>query len=305
MLESVLDFKEINQKPYLMFLWAFIMSTVGILISTQVSIQISVSQIVGGPVPLGSDFVFSTGGLFAVLFTILPSVYFITHLIKKEELLEEKCIIDHKNGFWTRQGKDILILLFYFFGVSMSFAFWAFFLPENFFQVQIAKIHQIHGLSGAVTGQEWAAFNSILFNNIQVLLFSFAFSFIFGAGAIFIIAWNASVLGVFVGNKLSQYIWHIPLATLPYLPHAIPEISGYVCAGLAGGLISASVLRKQKCEVFRVIFFDSFKLLAMGTVFIFLGAGIESLNVAYQTVCLVLFYSLFMSIIINAIASKA
>lgn len=302
MLESILDFKEINEKPYLMFLWAFVMSTVGILISTQVSIHVSISQILGEYIQ-GRDFVFDTSGLFAVLFTIIPSVYFITHLIKKEELLEEKYVLHHTNGFWIRHGKDIAIFLFYFFGLSMSFAVWSCLLPDSFFQIQIAKIHQVHGLTGSV-GKTWETFQTILFNNLQVLTFSFFFSFIFGAGAVFILAWNASILGVFIGNKLSQYIWHIPLATLPYLPHAIPEISGYLCSALAGGLVSAAVIRRQSLKIFKIIFFDALKLLFLGIVFIVLGAGIEGLELPYQTLCLVLFYSIFLGLIIDAFSQK-
>ena len=265
MLESLLDLRDINRKPYLMLFWSFIMSSIAVLIATQVSYRVVIS-----------GQVFDLTGIFAVLFTIIPSVYFITHLIKKEEFLEEKYIKEHKESlFWERHGKDITILMFYFLGVTLSFALFAFMLPENAFQTQVAKINQIRGVSGAATeAVRFASFNEILSNNLQVMVFSFLFSFIFGAGAVFIIAWNASILGVFVG-RLSKHILEIPFVTLRFLPHGIPEIAGYLCAGLAGGLLSAAVLRKSDAKVLKTIAFDSLKILFLGVVLLVVAAGIE------------------------------
>lgn len=291
----MLDFREINRKPYLMFIWAFAMGSIGILIAAQISFRVAVSSTM-----------FDLTGLFAVLFTIIPSVFFVTHLIKKEELLEEKFIREHKEGmFWQRHGKDIIILLFYFFGLTISFAVWSFLLPESFFQVQHSKIDQIQGVTGAATeAQQYAFFNRILLNNVQVMIFSFLFSFIFGAGAIFILAWNASILGVYVGGKLSELIWHIPGVTFWFIPHGVPEITGYVCAGLAGGMISAAVLRGHNFRILRVVILDSLKLLGLGIFSIIMGAGIESLEPAIQITFLIIFYSVFFAIIFKALAEK-
>ena len=220
-------------------------------------------------------------------------------------MLEEKYIRRHNNMFWERHGKDIMILLFYFFGITMSFAVWAFLLPENFFQVQMSKINQIHGMTGAATkAHQYTFFNRVFFNNIQVMIFSFIFSFIFGAGAIFILAWNASILGVYVGGKLSDFFWHIPGETIRFLPHGIPEITGYVCAGLAGGMISAAVLRGHDIKTLKVISIDSFKLLCLGVFSIFMGAGIEALDPGVQMVFVFIFYSVFLSIIFKAFVKK-
>lgn len=269
MLESLVSFKEITKKPYLMFPWAFIMGSIAIFISAQVSYRVIISSISFDPT-----------GLFAVLFVILPSSYFITHLLKKEELLEEEYIREHhEKFFWVRHEKDIMIMLFFFLGLTMAFAFWSFILPEELFQVQIAKINQIKGINTGVTGaaieSKSALFNRILINNLQVMTFSLIFSFIFGAGVVFIISWNASILGVYVGAKLSETIWHIPLVTLGFLPHGIPEIAGFVTAGLAGGLLSAALIRNRDSHMLKIITADSIKILGIAVSLIFLAAAIE------------------------------
>jgi uncharacterized membrane protein SpoIIM required for sporulation len=268
MLESLFNFEELKQKPYLMFFWSLIIGAAGVWITTWIRYEMVVS-----------DIIIDLSGVFSVLFIVIPSVYFITLLIKKEEEMEEEEIRRHyTKDFWGRHGKDILILLLYFAGLTVVFSLSSFFLPTDFFQVQHEKICEIRNceypFQGQVTGHV-TGFENVLFNNLQVMFFAFIFSFIFGAGAVFILAWNASILGVYIGSHLSKFVWHIPYYSLPFVPHGTLEIAGYICAALAGGIISAAVLRKNTGEVLRIIALDSLKLLIFGAVLIFAGAAVE------------------------------
>ncbi len=264
MLESLIDFKTINEKPYMTFIWAIIISSVAIIITSQISSTVYISNTA-----------VQISGLFALTFTLLPSVYFVTLLIKKEELIEENALRAHyAKGFWERHEKDILILLFYFLGLTLSFAVWTMILPQDFFQIQTAEINRIHGLTGAAA--QFSNFTRILTNNMQVMFFALIFSFIFGAGAVFIIVWNASILGVYIG-QLSKSIWHIPVVSFSFLPHGIPEIGGYVAAGLAGGLLSAAIIRKADIKILKGVAFDSMKIFILGAILIVIGAAIEVL----------------------------
>lgn len=264
MLESMITFDDIYEKPYKIFIWAFAICSVAVFVSTQVAGSVS-----------------SIGfGYFVVLFTIIPSVYFFTELIKKEEAIEEKMIKKYRNGsFFSRHERDLLIILLYFAGITLSFAIWSFLTPDSF-SIQIDKINQIKGVSGQITeftghAANFETFERIFVNNMQVFVISFIFSLLFGAGAVFIIVWNASVLGVYIG-QLSKYIWHIPIVSLSFLPHGVFEIGGYICAGLAGGIVSASILRKNNKDVIKIVIFDSIKLIFVGVMAIMLGAGIEA-----------------------------
>lgn len=269
MLESILSFREVDKSPYLTFVWAVMISTVGILFSTQLFYRVTISGVS-----------FNLTGMFAVIFTIIPSVYFMTTVIKQEEEMEEKACEEHKNmRFFERHEKDILMFLFYFLGVAVTFAVWAFILPEDFFQVQLVKITEIRSaVSGAVTGSivkgDFNSFLLILTNNLEVMVFAFIFSLLFGAGAIFILVWNASILGTAIG-ELSKSVFDIPIQTLRFLPHGIPEIIGYLCAGLAGGIISAAIIRCKSTGVLKMILLDSIKILLVGVFFILIAAGIE------------------------------
>ena len=168
-------------------------------------------------------------------------------------------------------------MLYFFFGVVFAFAVWTMLLPSDYFQVQATKINQIRGI-GQVAGlavDKGVLFQSIFFNNLQVMLFAFVLSLVFGAGAVFILVWNASILGVYIG-QISKQLWHIPLVSLNFLPHGIPEVAAYVAAALAGGLISTAVLRRTKWEILRVVLVDALKILVLAIVLVTAGAGIEA-----------------------------
>ncbi len=284
MLESVLNFKEISKNPHLAFLWAFIVTCVAIVISLQLSYEIH----------LGSGQIFSLTGIFSVVFTIIPLVYLITYAIKKEEKTEEEEIIHHytEKNILERHFYDILFFLFVFLGVTMAYAMFSFLLPESVFQIQLLKINELQGsisgnilikstsyitefFTGAVAANPGASFYMILINNLKVLGFAFVFSLLYGAGAVFIIVWNASILGVYIGY-LAENITHLPVVALSFLPHGLPEIAGYLFAGMSGGILSASLIRRHSMEITKKIFFDCLILLAIGAVLIIGAAYIEA-----------------------------
>ncbi len=279
MLENLLNLDEISANPLLVFVWAFIIGIVGIMISMQVGFNIP-----------AAGAAFNLTGLFAVLFIIIPSVPFIIMLIKNEEMMEEEAISRHySQSFWDKHGRDVVVLLFYFAGITLSFALSSFFLPYETFHVQLATINEIRGsLSGSINnaaalgGQGYSlyaidnyqSFLAILLNNLQVMMFSFLFSFAFGAGAVFIIVWNAAILGVFIG-QLSKNIFELPFISLLFIPHGIPEIAAYLLAGLAGGIISAAIVRKIPTHTMETIILDAFKMMTLAVALVFIAAGIE------------------------------
>ena len=75
------------------------------------------------------------------------------------------------------------------------------------------------------------------------MLFTLAFSLIFGAGAIFILAWNASVIAAAIGIFSQYNIGQIPLGIARYMIHGFPEIAAYFITALAGGIFGVGILR--------------------------------------------------------------
>jgi uncharacterized membrane protein SpoIIM required for sporulation len=108
-----------------------------------------------------------------------------------------------------------------------------------------------------------------------VLIFTLIFSLIFGAGAIFILAWNASVIAAAVGIFVKSDIAHLPIGISRYMIHGLPEIAAYFIGALAGGIISVAIIRQAKNEKFWKIMQDSLNLIIAAIIILFLAALIE------------------------------
>lgn len=128
-------------------------------------------------------------------------------------------------------------------------------------------------------------------NNFRLLIFVFLTSFIFGSGALFILTWNASIIGVYIGeaairsansvvslfSKVPAYFGSVPFAMGRLLLHGIPEFLGFFISALAGGILSAAILRhKFRDRAFIRVLLDSLALFAVSVVLIFAAAVIES-----------------------------
>jgi len=284
MLESILNFREISKNPHLAFVWSFVITCVAIFISLQLSYEIY----------LGTGQVFSLTGIFSVVFTVIPLVYLMTYTLRREEQIEEEEIKHHytEKTILERHCYDILFFLFIFLGITVGYALFSFILPESVFQIQLLKISELRGaisgnflamststfsdfFTGAIAANPEAAFYIIFINNMKVLAFSFVFSLLYGCGAVFIIVWNASILGVYIGYH-AENITHMPIVALSFLPHGLPEIAGYLFAGMSGGILSASLIRRHSMQITKKIFFDCLILLVVGTFLILIAAGIEA-----------------------------
>jgi uncharacterized membrane protein SpoIIM required for sporulation len=84
---------------------------------------------------------------------------------------------------------------------------------------------------------------SIIGNNFGVMIFTLIFSLIFGAGAIFVLAWNASVISAAIGVFTSYNVNEIPMGLIRYMIHGFPEIAAYFITALAGGIFGVGVIR--------------------------------------------------------------
>ena len=215
-----------------------------------------------------------TTGLFTVILITMASIPLINRMLRYEEYEDEKMMETHT--FFQRYGDVILAYVTFFSGMiiamSLSFVILPDQVAETVFDEQINEINIIRGKF--TFGSK---FFEILMNNISVLMLSFLFSFLFGSGAIFILGWNASVLSAAIGllAKASGGVKAVPSAVLMFLPHGSFEIGAYFIGAIAGGLVSAAVMRKRSLKFWHVVR-DSMKLLILSFIFLLLGAVIET-----------------------------
>jgi len=194
---------------------------------------------------------------------------------QEREASKEVTPLDELN--FLQRYRDILkIYTAFFCGTILSFSIIFMVLQDQtsslIFQDQINEIKAIRGM---VTFTD--TFSKIVTNNIGVLFLSFLFSFLFGAGAIFILAWNASVLSIAIGTLARTLggVKALPLALLPFLPHGMLEILAYFIGAIAGGIVSAAITRR-KSHKFLFIVKDGLKLMGVSMVLLIVAAFIES-----------------------------
>jgi uncharacterized membrane protein SpoIIM required for sporulation len=229
--------------------------------------------------------------VFLTVLACLPFIYSTIKFQGEKDLVEtsEKTIL-------KEHGKALTTFLFLFFGVVVSFSLWYTFLPSSvthiLFKSQTDTIVNINNRLTANAIQQARIFSLIFFNNLKVLIFCILFSFLYGTGAIFILTWNASVIGTAIGNfirsnlssavassglaKLGSYFHIFSLGLLKYSIHGVPEILSYFVAGLAGGIISVAVINQSiHSNKFSRIVIDSSSLILISLVLLLLSALLE------------------------------
>jgi uncharacterized membrane protein SpoIIM required for sporulation len=286
-LESIISPENAENRPFLMIFLGFLYTTLAIFLSYYVFEAYS-----------------SIFMIFLATLAMTPIVYRIIRMEEEKDLTdtEEKVLL-------KEHSKALKAFMYLFVGATLCFAFWYVMLSPSMigslFHSQSATISAINGrvvdplsavgdVTDTVIGHavnSASMFSRIFFNNVKVLLFCILFSFMYGAGAIFILMWNASVLGAAIGSFVRVSIYSltntcgvnvgttfcaVSSGILRYTVHGIPEILAYFVAALAGGIISIAVINHEfNSRKFEHILLDSADLLMLAIGILFIAALLE------------------------------
>ncbi len=273
-LESLINPTAAERDPKKLFLLGFLYSSIGIMASLWIFR--------------------SEASMVMVFLTVIASVPLMYNTIKEEEDKDKSIFSEIK--LLGEHAKALEFFMFMFVGFTLAYAFWYTLLPIELVRDSFStQMQTIITINSSVTGnamQRLATFGKIFFNNLRVLIFCVLFSFIFGVGAIFILTWNASVIGAAIGNfirtNISKYAESLHFARIggyfhvishglfQYAIHGIPEIGAYFVGGLAGGIISIAVIRHDfDGEKFGHIVMDSSDLLFISIGLLIVAAFLE------------------------------
>lgn len=275
MLESIINPKRAEKGPWKMFFVGLVYASLSLIL---------VKWFFSGDAVLSGY-----SGMIVVTFCVMFSLPFMYFIIRREEREDE--LIEGVWGVWKAHSDALYAFMWLFLGFIVAFSFWHIVLQDNnLFNAQIGTYCMINspgdlekcvatytaevGVSGAATKE--MRFLSIIENNVYVMIFTLIFSLIFGAGAIFILAWNASVIAAAIGIFTKYQLKEIPLGLARYMIHGFPEIAAYFITALAGGIFGVGVLRNgfQNKRIWRVIE-NVVILLFIAILILVLAAGIE------------------------------
>lgn len=277
-LESLIDPWSAKKSPWLLFFIGLLFSSVAVLFGIWIFKQ--------------------QASLVMVFLTVIVSIPLMYATMEEEEEVDWKG--SGELGLLEQHGRAIIFLTFLFLGFVVGYSLWYAFLPagiaESVFNTQLETIRAINGnvftVSGVASGSSIDSLVAIFSNNVKVLIFCVFFAFFFGAGAIFILSWNASVIaaaaGTYFRNALAGVAETIGLhnayiyfhtfveGILRYMTHGTFEIVAYFIGGLAGGIISiALVNHSPRSPEFKKVWYDSLVLFLIAVVFLAVGSLVE------------------------------
>lgn len=254
-LESLFSARKIESKPLDMLILSVVVSLASIILSY---------------------FIFPeyAGVVFPLLITVGMAPIFY-RIFSYEEREEAKA---GKESFLQRHREIILLFSLFFIGVFVAVFFATLILPDEFSSVikpQLDAIISAKSATGAAISGGVA--NIILLNNLKIIAFAFIASLVFGVGSIWILAWNASVLAVYLADFLKKEMFsRFAASSLGLLPHAPLEFLAFFLAGISGGFLSVALVKERKNrKAFLHVLKESLILLVLAIIAVFAAALLE------------------------------
>jgi len=280
MLESILSFKTIRRSPWDAFILGVILTTASIFAGYYLSY-----------------FIEASASILALALLIISLAPLMHGMLSKEYDTDEEIVKKHGHHSFMRHADTIAIYSFLFLGMMAAFCFWFSFLPaesSGLLPSYNAVFDEQLNAYGALTRQTAtghfvacnACFDMLYKNNLNILIYCFLASFLFGVGAIWLLSWNASIIAVAIGMKIRQELANIGFLhayfmgfskySLGMAVWAVPEVGAYFVAALSGGIISVAVSRHHfLSREFWFAVYDALLLLALAVLLVILGAYIE------------------------------
>jgi uncharacterized membrane protein SpoIIM required for sporulation len=277
MLESLINPKKAEKWPWKMFFVGILYASVSLLLAHFL---------------FSNDAVLSkASGLIVVLFCVMFSIPFMYFIIRNEEKEDEE--VNTFWDVWKVHSDAIYAFMWLFLGFIVAFSFWSILLQnpsllnsqiETYCNINspgdidecISRYSMTSKVISASALSSSSRLLSIIGNNFGVMIFTLIFSLIFGAGAIFVLAWNASVISAAIGIFTEYKLTEIPLGILRYMIHGFPEIAAYFITALAGGILGVGVVRHGiGNKKFTKVLLNVLVLMGIGVIVLLIAAVIE------------------------------
>jgi len=220
--------------------------------------------------------------LFLVTLLLVPSL---VSMLSIQEEIERKAGL---RKFFSNHKDIFEIYLFLSIGIFVGYLLvvWLFGLWGMDLSSTLSEQTKVFGEAlteskiNEFTGQGLGHVFGIFSSNLGVALIFFILSFFYGAGSIFLIVWNASIFSTFIVltlQNVSRGIKHSLGLLGAFSIYIIPEIGGFLLAGIAGGVVSKALVKEKFMgEGFRNVVRDATVLLLFSFVLLLVAAFLES-----------------------------
>ncbi len=277
MIESIINPENVEKRPWEAFIAGFLFTIVACLLVLQMGMS-------------GHE----GAGFLIVAFISIAAAPFFVRMFDIEEKKEKK------KGLFSRHDQIIQVYAFFFLSVILASSLIYVLMTPYGDSLFIDQAKDLKA-KGIIKAQATApvtyvtmkpGFFEILKNNLTILLLAFIFSLMLGAGAVFLISWNATVIGTLIGkiaenpqqygfiaisnSPMINYLVALPMTLLKLLPHGMFEFAGYFFGAVAGGILSVAIVKNRFISFqIKQPLIDSAIYLALSAFLIFIGAVIE------------------------------
>lgn len=258
MLELLVSPKQAKRSPWLLAAIAFVFVTAGVVVSIMV------------PVIKGAE----------IVFAMVPAIPLIWALIVREEKKEEEHVKLLEKSSFAYHLPLLEVFAFFFLGATVAYSFWYTILPaaqsQAIFSTQLQEIKNIGLTVGKAIDVGFA--EKLFQHNAVVLGFMLVFSLVYGIGSVYLLLWNASIIGVFIGSKLQAGgLNALAAGVIGIFPHGVFELGAYFVATIAGGILSTAIMHKHVNKpAFKIILSDVLTLLVVSVVMLAVAAVLEA-----------------------------
>ncbi len=212
-----------------------------------------------------------------LLLTILlvPSLH---HLIVVEEKMESKGV----SHFWKRHRITIRCFIGAFLGMLAGFLILGAVNPDSL-GYQIAQLEQEHLKPDVISKFTTTAYipdvttvMAVFSHNVWYLLIGFVLSIFYGAGAVFLLTYNASFFAAFIIGLFNRWAGAMQMTSIALL-HMLPESTGYILTAMAGASLSRAIIHEKLTgNAFKNVLKNDIKLLLLGLLLVLIAAFIET-----------------------------
>ena len=262
MLEILVSPWQAENKPLSMFLFGFLFTVIAFAVTVQfINLKYA--------------------GLVSVFFVVLILTPLMFQIFQRDE-----DSVLHTNKFFPKHHQELLLaFLALFMGIAFAYLGWYLILPtetaDAAFSLQSASVEQEFGLGiSLIDNPFWTLF----FINLQIFALCLIFSYYYGVGALFVLIWNASALGIGMGQTIRSGLGSLAANPVPviqiiigkFLLHTIPKMMAYFLGCLAIGLISIAITRYQfRSNEMKRIGIDAVKLCGVAVILLGVSAFVE------------------------------
>jgi hypothetical protein len=218
----------------------------------------------------------SIASLFLTTILLVPTL--ISYL-NVQERIESK---DGPQHFLHDHENIIETYVFLFIGIFIGFLIIGAFVGEPALSYQFKFLSNNGVNEAAVTSVPDSNMHSVLVimgQNLTVDVIAFLFSIFYGSGAIFLIVFNASIFASFavlVSQLIAKSLPHVASVIGAFSIHLIPEITGFLLAAIAGGVLSKALMNEKiGSDSFNNVIKDCTILFIMSVLLIALAAFLE------------------------------